>query len=242
MKRTQLYSVALWLFAWRAACAGEEVFGVASLGMYGQEVISVGYTTDGPQISRPFLDLIEIRAGRPLTEVETSSTIRNLLGTRRFADVQIEATSTDGGVAVLVHFFRAYRVARIQFTGKVALAREQLRRALPFADGAEFLQEDVDEGAETLRRLFQQEGYLQARVMPGVSLDPLTFDATVTYRLVPGPHARTGPALFDGDTQPFSQEELLRRAKLKAGKPYSEAKARSSATRMADWLHKNSYL
>src|SRR5262249_23870985 len=207
--------------------------------LYGQEVISIAYTTDGPAVTAPFLNLIEIRVGRPLTEGETASTIRNLFGTRRFADVQIEAKSIDGGVAVVVHFFRLYRVGKIPFTGKVPLSREELRRALAFSEGAVFVQADVDEGTEALQRRLQQEGYLQARITAGVAQDPSTFAATVTYHLAPGPHSRAGPPVFDGETTPFSAEELLKRSKLKTGKPYSEAKARASAARMADWLHKN---
>src|SRR5262249_37283715 len=122
------------------------------------------------------------------------------------------------------------------------LSREELRRALAFSEGAVFVQADVDEGSEALQRRLQQEGYLQARITVGVARDPSTFAATVTYNLEPVPHSRAGPPLFDGDTKPLSQEELLKRSKLKTGKPYSEAKARTSATRMADWLHKNSYL
>jgi outer membrane protein insertion porin family len=230
------------LFAWRGLGVAEDATSTGLAVFYGREVVSLSYTTDGPAVSAPFLGLIEIKVGKSLTEDETAFTIRNLFGTRRFADVQIEGISQDGGVAVVVHFFRSYRLRRILFTGKVPISRENLRRALSFSEGAVFVQEDTDEGGETLRRRLQQEGYLQARVTPGVVLDPATFDATLTYRIDPGPHSRAATPIFDGDTAPFSPEQLLQRSKLKIGKPYSEAKARSSAGRMADWLYKNSYL
>ena len=210
--------------------------------LYGREIVSVSYTTDGGPIEQPFVALIEISAGRPLTEEQTGATIRNLFATRRFADVQIEAQPAERGVGVIVHLFRAFQVKPLTFAGKLPLSREELRRALLFSEGSIFQQQEVDEGVETLQHRLQQEGFLRARVTPEVTLDRSTFDATVVYRIDPGPRARISRVFFDGETKPFTPDELLRRAKVKPGDSYSESKARAGAVRVTDWLHKNSWL
>ncbi|HSS44055.1 MAG TPA: POTRA domain-containing protein, partial [Thermoanaerobaculia bacterium] len=57
------------------------------------------------------------------------------------------------------------------------------------------------------------------------------------YRIQKGEQARVARALFDGETAPFSAEELLREARLRPGARYTEAKARADAGRMTEYLH-----
>jgi outer membrane protein insertion porin family len=224
-----------------AAAAGQTP-GQGELPSYGQSVVSVSYTADGPALAEEVGKLTEIRVGSPLTEEETGATIRNLFATGRFADIQIEARPVEGGVAVTIHLFRAFRVKPLKFAGKLPLSREELRRPLSFAEGSLFQQQEVDESADALGRRLREEGFLQARVTPEVAFDRSTFYAAVVYRIDAGPRARVAQPFFDGDTKPFTPDELLRRAKLKPGDRYSESKARAGATRITQWLHKNSWL
>ena len=206
--------------------------------LYGRDVVSVSYTSDGPVDRDRVGSLIDIRPGRPLTEGETGATIRNLFATRQFADVQIEARPEGDGVAVTLHLFRSFRVKPLKFSGRLPFSREELRRALPFGEGSVFDSSEVDEGAAALKRRLQQDGFLQARVTPNVSLNRTTFDAAVVYGLEPGARARVASIFFDGDTAPFTAAELSARAKLKPGDRYTEAKARTDGTRMTAFLHK----
>ncbi|HEY6928943.1 MAG TPA: POTRA domain-containing protein [Thermoanaerobaculia bacterium] len=210
--------------------------------LYGREIVSVFYTSDGPVDASRIADLVELAVGKPLTEEATGDTIRNLFATRRFADVQIEAEPVESGVSVIVHLFRAYQVKPLKFTGRLPLAREELRRALSFGEGSLFQQSEVDDGIGALQRRLEQEGFLQARVTARVTLDPATFDASVVYLLDPGPRARVARIFFDGDTKPFTPDELARHGKLKLRNNYSESKARAGASKITQWLHKNSWL
>ena len=207
--------------------------------LYGRDVVSVAYTSDGPADPGRVTRLIEIKIGRPLTERDTGATIRNLFATREFSDVEIEARPEGTGAAVTVHLFRAFRVRPLKFSGSLPFSREELRRALPFGEGSTFEQSEVDDGAAALRRRLQQDGFLQAQVTPKVTLDRKTFDAAVVYRLEPGARARVARLFFDGETKPFTAAELSARSKLKPGDRYTEAKAKATAVRMTAFLHKN---
>lgn len=209
--------------------------------LLGRPVVSVAYTCDGPVDASELARLVEIRVGRPLTEADTGGTIRNLFQTGRYSDVQIEAVPQDGVVAVTLHLFRSFRVLPLRFKG-APIARDELRRAVGFSEGAVFHPGDLEEGAAALKRRLEQEGYLAARISPEVSYNRATFDAEVVYRIAAGKPARVARAFFDGNMAPFTADELLRHARLDPGDRYRESRARADATRMTEFLHKNGRL
>ncbi|PYQ36063.1 MAG: hypothetical protein DMF55_05845 [Acidobacteria bacterium] len=210
--------------------------------LYGQTVVSVSYTSDGPVDAEEVGRLVSIKSGQPLTEEETGSTIRHLFATRRYFDVRIEAESMPGGVAVTVHLFRSFRVNPLKFDDGVSVSREEMRRAIPFSEGAVFQSEELEEGARALKRRLDAEGYIASTIQPEVFFDRKTFDARVVYHIDAGKPARTAPSLFDGETKPFTRQELLKKAHLDAGDRYRESKARADADRLTKFLHKNARL
>ncbi|MEP6770018.1 MAG: POTRA domain-containing protein, partial [Acidobacteriota bacterium] len=184
---------------------------------------------------------MDIRVGQPLTEKATGNSIRNLFATGHFADVQIETQTATGGLAVVIHLARSYRVRPLRFA-HATLDRDELLRALSFSEGSVFQASEVEEGAAAIRRRLEAEGYLHAKVTPEVTFDRDRFRARVVYRIEPGKPARVAPAFFDGDTKPFTAEELRTKLHLDSGDRYRESKARADAARATEFLHKNSRL
>ena len=209
---------------------------------FGQVVVTVAYSSDGPVDHDEVARLVTIKTGQPLTEEATGSTIRHLFATRRFADIRIEAEPAEGGVAVTILLFRSYRVNPLRFDDGVSVSKEELRRAVPFAEGAVFQAEELEEGETALKRRLDAEGYVNATVEPEVFFDPKTFDAEVIYHIEAGKPARTAPAFFDGDPKPFTREELLKKARLDPGDRYRETKARADADRMTKYMKKQMHL
>jgi outer membrane protein insertion porin family len=210
--------------------------------IFGQMVVTVAYSSDGPVDHDEVARLVTIRTGQPLTEERTGSTIRHLFATRRFADIRIEAEPAEGGVAVTILLFRSYRVNPLRFDDGVSISKEELRRAVPFSEGAVFQAEELEEGETALKRRLDAEGYINATVQPEVFFDRKTFDAEVIYHIEAGKPARTAPAFFDGDPKPFSREELLKKARLDPGDRYRETRARADADRMTKYMKKQMHL
>ena len=204
-------------------------------------VVSLAYTSDGPVDPAEIARLVDLRVGQPLTEKATGNSIRNLFATGQFADVQVETQTAPGGVAVVIHLARSYRVRPLRFV-HATLARDELLRALSFSDGSVFQASEVEEGAASIRRRLEAEGYLHAEVTPEVTFDRDRFRARVVYRIEPGKAARVAPAFFDGDTKPFTAEELRTKVHLDPGDRYRESKARADATRLTEFLYKSSRL
>ena len=222
---------------WASSAAAEAVLPEE----IGRNVVSVSYVADGPVDEEEIARLVDLRVGQPLTEKATGNTIRNLFATGRFADVQITADAAEGGVAVVVHVARSYRVHPLRFSQR-PIARDELLRVLTFAEGSVFRADEVEEGAAAIRRRLESEGYLKSRVTAEVTLDRSRFDAKVVYRIEAGPAGRVAPAFFDGETKPFTPEQLRARARLDPGDRYRESRARADAGRMTELLHKESRL
>jgi outer membrane protein insertion porin family len=210
--------------------------------LYGRTVVSVSYSSNGPVDRSDVERLVTIRVGFPLTDTETGQTIRNLFATRQFADVQVEATPADGGVAVRILLFRLFRVRALRFSGHRGLSRDELGRVLPFFVGSVYSAAEVEEGAAVIERRLLAEGFPRAVVQPQTIFDTLRFEARVAYRIESGARARVGPAIFLGPIEPFTAAELLSHARLKPGDRYREAKAVADATRMREFLHREGRL
>ena len=233
-------ALSLLLLAAAATAAGQQPTEPPAL--YGRTVVSVGYTSDGPVDRDEVARLVSIKSGQPLTEEATGSTIRYLFATRRFSDVRVEAEPAEGGVAVTVHLFRSFRVNPLKFDDGVSISKEEMRRSIPFSEGSVFQSEELEEGAKALKRRLDAEGYIASTIQPEVFFDRKTFDALVIYHIDAGKPARTAPPLFDGETKPFTREELLKKAHLDEGDRYRESKARADADRLTKFLHKNGRL
>ncbi len=204
---------------------------------YGKVVASVAYVSDGEVDPGEVGALIAIVAGRPLTEAETGATIRNLYGTRRFSNVAVQAEPLpDGELAVTVYLWRAYIVRAVEFDGKFAPTREDLRRVVPLSAGDPFHAATLEAGTAALERRLAAEGYIQPAVEPEAVFDEKEFTVTVVYRIAAGTRARVTEPFFDGDPAPFSPAELAKRMKLDPGDVYREAKARDDAERLQKYL------
>jgi outer membrane protein insertion porin family len=205
--------------------------------LYGRVVVSLSYASDGTVEQSDVSRLLEIEAGSALTETATAQTVRNLFGTRQFADVQIEVTAAGEGVAVRIVLLRAFRIYTIKFAGKRGLSRDELRRVLPYFAGSVYSADDIADGTEAIERRLLAEGFPNAKVKAETEFDRRRFDARVTYRIDAGERARVDPAIFLGPTAPYTAEQLLSKAKLKAGQRYREAKASADAIRIREFLH-----
>ena len=205
--------------------------------LLGRTIESVAFTCDGPADAREIGSLVDLRAGRPLTRDDTGATIENLFGTLDFSDVLVAAEPTAaGGVAVTIHLWRSYRVARIVFDGSSSLSGEDLRRAVPFSERDPFHRTALSDGASALERKLATDGYVHASVEPEATFDAATFTVDVVYRIAAGQRARVATPFFDGRIEPFTAEQLLAGTKLKVGSAYRESRARTAAERLQKYL------
>ena len=205
--------------------------------LLGRTIESVAFTCDGPADAHEIETLVDLRAGRTLTRDDAGATIENLFATLDYSNVLVAAEPTaDGGVAVTIHLWRSYRVARVVFDGSSSLSREDLRRAVPFTERDPFNGTSLSDGASALERKLATDGYIHADVSPEATFDAATFTVDVVYRIAAGQRARVATPFFDGKIEPFTAEQLLVATKLKVGSAYRESRARTAAERLQKYL------
>jgi outer membrane protein insertion porin family len=236
-------AAAAWLaVAVVAATATTQAQQAPSPVLWGRTVASVAYASDGEVDPEDVGDLVAIVAGRPLLEEETGATIRNLYGTRRFANVVVDAEPVEGGeVRVIIYLWRAYIVRAIELEGKFGPTREDLRRVIPLAPGDPFHAASLEAGTSAIERRLFADGYLDPKVEPEAVFDPVEFTVTAVYRIAGGERARITEPYFDGPTAPFTSAQLAEKGKLDPGDHYNETKARDDAERMRKWLLRQGY-
>lgn len=204
--------------------------------MIGRSVVSVAYDADGPVDETELRRLIEVRAGKALEEAAVRRTVQNIYATERYANVEVEGDpQADGRVAVVLHLYRAYRIARIRFEHR-PVSDDLLRRALGYSLGGPYQESEVQEGIGRLKRFLTTEGFADATVVKRTEFDRARFDATIVYEIAPGAPTRLVAPILDGDPAPFSAVELVRASKLKIGKRYREEKAKTAAQAMQNFL------
>jgi len=204
--------------------------------LLGRTITSVAFDADGPVDAEEVKRLVDLRAGRPLAEDSIRRSVQNLYATERFANVEVEGEAVaPDRVAVVLHLYRAYRIAAIRFE-KRPVADEALRRALGFSVGGPYQTAEVLEGVERLKRFLTTEGFADAAVSTRTEFDRGRFDATVVYRIVPGLPTLVVSPILDGDPAPFTPASLVAVSKLKIGSRYREERSRKAAEAMQDFL------
>ena len=79
------------------------------------------------------MQIVETKAGMPLSMVEVRETVSRLFALGRFEDVQVHADSTEGGVRLLYDLVPVHPVDKIEFDGALdvpGVDRGRLRREL----------------------------------------------------------------------------------------------------------------
>lgn len=165
-------------------------------------------------------DLIQLRVGQPLSMDGVRESITHLFSIGRFQDVQVDATDgPGGGASIRFTLVPVHTVQRIEFTGDLVLDEGRLRQAVEERYGSAPPVGRADDVARTVRRLYEDEGYLSAgiRAVPRELHDP---DRTVlTFEINPGPRASISNVQLQGRLL-ISPTVLMRRLEATRGAPY----------------------
>ena len=175
-------------------------------------------TTD-PLIS----ELIETRAGQPLSIAAVRETITHLYSLGRFQDIQVEAIDgASGAVDISYNLVPIHAVDRVEFRGTLGLSERLLRGTINERFGRTPPIDRAGEATRVLERLYEDRGYFSASIrMESQELhDP---DRTVlTYQINAGPQAQVRNIEITGEPG-TSREELLGRLDLAPGRAYQRS-------------------
>jgi outer membrane protein insertion porin family len=220
----------------------------------GPIVAAIEVRSDSPLAvsgDREFDSLLNITVGQPLTDLSVRRTLRNLQASGRGTEVEIytrpagsevSGKSGESGQVVAVVVLRAaVQVDSVSLAGQLGLPREELQDAL-LQHVAQTLSEDqVVGGVYNLEKLYEENGYFDAKVRVQVATDPASERSAITYQVESGPQSVVGAIDFEGPIAPYTAADLLRPLAVKTGTGYSRSAAESSDDRLARWLISQHY-
>ena len=235
MKRLVPALLALSLAAGAAASPGrrEELFGT--------RIAALSFEGDAAPDAEAFARLTDLRPGQVLTEGAVRRAIRNLFATRRFLDLSVEASPGPQGLQVVVRYAAAPRIRTLEISGKGIPDKGRLRDTIGLSAGDLWAADASEPIEEAIRAHLRARGRFEAKVAVVVTGDPEADVVDVRFDIEPGPAATAGPPEWIGSLASVSPAGLMKEARQKAGKAYSESRARGDAERFEAWLRRNGH-
>jgi len=207
----------------------------------GQTVVVVRIVTDAGQVleENPAL---AAQAGKPFDSEAVRESLKQLHRTGLYSDVQAQTTAVPGGVRLDFVVRRNFYVNQVRVEGLreppgqgVALAALRLKLGVAFREG------ELEEGLKRLMEVLREDGFYQAQVAHELTPHPETRQMDIVVRVIPGPRATQGVITVHNQTQ-FPDAELLKRSRLKPGRPVTLRRLSNAAERIRTFLTKKDHL
>src|ERR1700675_512149 len=196
---------------------------------------------DGRVLSEPVKG-INVEIGKPLDRTKVAQSLRLLYKTGDYSDLRAVLTTVPGGVRLDFVARENLFFNQVLIDGLVpppseasAVAATQLNLGQTFRAAL------VDEAAERLRDTLRQEGLYTAEIKAETVPHPETHQIDVIFHIKSGPRARVGTIQLKNDTQ-YPDVEILKRLKMKPGRPITSARLQSGTDRIRKYLVKKGNL
>jgi outer membrane protein insertion porin family len=202
-------------------CAAPRAFAQPAPENYaGRPVTGVRIFVDRQPSTDPALvDLVETRAGQPLSMAAVRESITHLFTLGRFQDVQVDAVEANGGVELRYTLVPVQVVERVEFRGTRGLSEGTLRDAVTQRFGRTPQLTRAREVLATLSAVYQDHGYFKASIRPEPESRPGGTGTILVFAIDAGPRAAIGKVDVEGNP-PESQQNVLARLGLLPGRPY----------------------
>ena len=190
----------------------------------GKPIVSVRLLLEGRDTTEPALmQVVETRAGQPLSMVLVRESVTHLFSLGRFEDVRVDATLVDDTrVALRYELSPVHPVTKIAFSGRLdapGVDEGQLRRAVIDRYGVSPPLGRAAELARLVADLLREHGYLHATVAPRTDIRHDPDRATLVFTIDPGVRTQLGVIDIVGTPSvplPVFREQLG----LVSGTPY----------------------
>src|ERR1700724_2230646 len=196
---------------------------------------------DGSVLSEPVKG-INVEVGKSLDRTKVAESLRLLYKTGDYSDLRAVIVPVPGGIRLDFVARENLFFNQVLIDGLTpppseasAIAATQLNL------GQTYRAELVEEAAERLRDTLRQEGLYTAEIKTETVPHPQTHEMDVIFHIKPGPRARVGTIQLKNDTQ-YADVEILKRLKMKPGRPITSARLQSGTDRIRKYLVKKGNL
>jgi outer membrane protein insertion porin family len=140
---------------------------------------------------------LTLKVGDRYTPDHVRGQVKILYDTGFFEDVQVETDSVAEGMTVTFVVQEKPFITEIVFDGNQQLTDEKLKEKTTIKSQTFLDQQQVKESAETIRQLYQHDGYYNAQVVPVIE----AMDADrkrLTFHVTEGEKAKVKTVIFEG--------------------------------------------
>ncbi len=200
----------------------------------GKPIATVTIRSEGRIVSESTLaDLVETRAGQPLTLAAVRASITHLFSLGRFEDVRVQAEALGDAVALVYELVPLPIVSGFEITGLddvAGVSARGLRRVISERFGAVLQLSRGPEIARAIEEAVREAGYLLASV--GSRTVVVGERSTLVFDVAAGARSRMGTVDVQGDPG-MSVAEFLDRLDVSVGGPF---RANAIAVRMSEYV------
>jgi outer membrane protein assembly complex protein YaeT len=210
----------------------------------GKPIASVRLRREGKETTDPSLvQVVETRAGQPLSMMQVRESIAHLFSLGLFEDVQVDATLENGRVALEYQLVPVHPITRIKFAGRTGdpgIDTGLLQRALTDRFGVTPPSGRTTEMVRVVSDALASRGYRRARVTPSLQVEHDPERAMLTMTIDPGARTTLGPVQIVG-TPSLPRDEFLRRLGLVTGAAFEPDELTTRIDRYIDDRRRNGY-
>jgi outer membrane protein insertion porin family len=210
----------------------------------GKPIASVRLVLEGRDTTdSALLQVVETRAGTPLSMAQVRESVAHLFSLGRFEDVRVDAALDGGRVALRYDLSPIHPVIKIEFAGDVrapGVDQGSLRRAVVDRYGGSPPIGRAEDVARFVAEALQQRGYLHAAVKPRAELQHAPDRATLVLTLEPGARTHIGTVDITG-TPDVPRAELLSQLHLQPRDAYERDALAGFIARYIERLRKRGY-
>jgi len=207
----------------------------------GAIVTSVGFRADSAVDTSSFNQLVAVKVGEPLSLRNVQASVKSLFATGNFRDIRVDSTPSGNGVAIVFALYTNFRISSIDFENLSGADRDRALRMITFHTGDILSLNAVDHGAVAVQEMLKHSGYLDATVDPETSFVRAQSRAAIIFHVTRGPRAIVSTVTIDGNTAPFTTQQIIAQMKHGPGKPFDIDEARLDETRIRQWLLHQEY-
>ncbi len=220
----------------------------------GREVTEIEFAPLEQPLPRPELDrVLPIHVGDRLSMSVVRSAIQKLYETGHFADIQVNANESAGGVRLVFATQPVYFISRVSIRGEAEPPnRNQLDTAARLDLGAALEADAVDAAVVRMQERLRANGLFKATIDNRVDLTEATSEASVYFDLNPGQRASFGGVQFTGDPiTPMEEDALIKASEWHRGlgfirlpgwRPMTEGRVQAGVGNILRQLQKNDRL
>jgi outer membrane protein insertion porin family len=194
----------------------------------------------GRPASQEVLSLVAVQKDQPLSLDAIRQSVQSLVTVGRFESVEVVASNSPGGVALVFNLVPRRSIEGVTFTGDTGLSADDLSRRLKAQYGV--IPTSIQPAAveRTVKTLLVDEGYLRAttKATIGESTDP--DRGVIVVEVHAGPRAVIDAVEITG-ASPLSKAAIIQQTGTAKGTPYRPQTIDDALVRMRDTLRSERY-